>query len=49
MIPIIGVELGRVMKVLNDNPKLEIKMSGHTDNVGGTETNLKLSEQRAML
>ena len=40
-------ELDRVVKVLNDNPKLEIEMSGHTDNVGGVEANLKLSEERA--
>ncbi|MCV2351436.1 OmpA family protein [Paucibacter sp. Y2R2-4] len=37
-------ELGRV---LQDNPQLKIALVGHTDDVGGPEANLKLSEARA--
>jgi len=40
-------ELNRLMKLLNDNPTIQIEISGHTDNVGSDEDNLKLSEDRA--
>ena len=32
---------------MNDNPKLAIQLSGHTDNIGQPRDNLLLSEQRA--
>lgn len=32
---------------LNENPGLKISIQGHTDNIGSTEDNLKLSESRA--
>ena len=40
-------ELERILKLMNDYPKLKIEVSGHTDNVGSREYNLKLSQQRA--
>lgn len=40
-------ELDRVVKLLNDYPNIEIELSGHTDNIGSDEYNLKLSENRA--
>jgi outer membrane protein OmpA-like peptidoglycan-associated protein len=39
-------ELNRLVKILKDNPKLNIEISGHTDNVGVPEMNVKLSEDR---
>ena len=32
---------------MNDNSKITIEVSGHTDNVGSDEYNLKLSDDRA--
>jgi outer membrane protein OmpA-like peptidoglycan-associated protein len=40
-------ELLRVVKFLNENAKITIEVSGHTDNVGSDEYNLKLSDDRA--
>jgi outer membrane protein OmpA-like peptidoglycan-associated protein/tetratricopeptide (TPR) repeat protein len=40
-------ELDKVVQLLKDNPTLKIEISGHTDNVGKPEDNLKLSEARA--
>jgi len=40
-------ELNNVVGILHDNPKMEIAISGHTDNVGGDEYNMKLSDDRA--
>ncbi len=42
-----GVELDKVVQLLQDNPTVKIQISGHTDNVGKPADNLKLSESRA--
>lgn len=39
--------LNEVVKILNDNSSLKLKVDGHTDNVGSDEYNVKLSEGRA--
>jgi outer membrane protein OmpA-like peptidoglycan-associated protein len=40
-------ELDRLEKVLIENPTIKVEISGHTDDVGGDDYNLNLSEQRA--
>lgn len=37
-----------IVDVMLSNPKLKLEIQGHTDNIGGIEFNLKLSEARAM-
>jgi OOP family OmpA-OmpF porin len=41
------VELDRVVKLLKENPAIEIEMSAHTDSHGSDEYNFKLSDNRA--
>jgi OmpA-OmpF porin, OOP family len=41
------VELDRVVKMLSENPAIEIEMSAHTDSRGSDEYNVKLSANRA--
>ena len=41
------VELDRVVKLLQDNPAIEIEMSAHTDSHGSDDYNFKLSDNRA--
>ncbi|MBK7312181.1 MAG: OmpA family protein [Sphingobacteriaceae bacterium] len=39
-------ELDRLVDFLKNNPKMEIELGGHTDNVGSDDYNIKLSQQR---
>ena len=41
-------ELDQVVSLLKDNPEVKIMITGHTDNIGKPEDNLKLSEGRAL-
>jgi outer membrane protein OmpA-like peptidoglycan-associated protein len=42
------VILDQIVKVLIENPAYKVEVQGHTDNIGKPETNLKLSERRAL-
>jgi len=41
------VELDRVVKLMEENPNIEIEMSAHTDSYGSDDYNFKLSDERA--
>lgn len=40
-------ELNRVARFLRENPTVKIRVEGHTDNIGSSRNNLKLSKERA--
>ncbi len=46
LLPASYQELKKLEKLLQDNPTVRIMLEGHTDNVGGYEFNLKLSNDR---
>jgi outer membrane protein OmpA-like peptidoglycan-associated protein len=39
--------IAQVIKLLQDYPELKVTINGHTDNVGGHDYNVKLSQERA--
>jgi OmpA-OmpF porin, OOP family len=39
--------IGEIAKLLNADPGLKLNVVGHTDNVGGVDSNIKLSQDRA--
>ncbi|MFP4524969.1 MAG: OmpA family protein [Bacteroidales bacterium] len=41
------VELNKLYDLLNNNPEVDIEISGHTDSIGTNEYNITLSENRA--
>ncbi len=41
------LELDRVVKLMIDNPDIKIEISAHTDDVGSSKYNLRLSDRRA--
>jgi outer membrane protein OmpA-like peptidoglycan-associated protein len=47
LLPTSQTELDRLVKILEENPKMVIEIRGHTDNQGGVEFNQGLSENRA--
>lgn len=47
LLPSSETELNRLVQLLESYPSLQIRINGHTDNVGDEESNLALSEARA--
>src|SRR5690606_19602121 len=45
--PDAAIELDKIVKVMNDNPKMVIELGSHTDSRGSSKDNIKLSERRA--
>ena len=41
--------MDKLLALLAENPKLKVQITGHTDNVGSEQDNLKLSKQRAQV
>jgi outer membrane protein OmpA-like peptidoglycan-associated protein len=39
-------ELDKLVKLMQDNPSMQIELSAHTDDVGSEQYNLRLSQQR---
>lgn len=48
LLPESYVELDRLVATLNQNPNVTIEVSGHTDNQGNRDLNLKLSKERTI-
>lgn len=48
LLPESTFELERILRFLEENKNLRIRIEGHTDNVGLPDDNLQLSQQRAL-
>ena len=46
--PASGAELDHLYDIMDENPKMKIEISGHTDKIGNEPANFKLSESRAL-
>ena len=46
LLPASYTELNRLARTLQDNPAVNIRLEGHTDNQGRADLNVKLSEER---
>jgi OmpA-OmpF porin, OOP family len=47
LLPRSNLELNKLFQIMIDNPNLKIEVRGHTDNQGGFEHNMELSQRRA--
>ncbi|MFM7024281.1 MAG: OmpA family protein [Flavobacteriales bacterium] len=45
--PLSNVEIKNLIKIMQDNPNIKVEISGHTDNKGDDNYNLRLSVDRA--
>lgn len=45
--PDAAIELDKIVKVLNENPTMEIELGSHTDSRGSSSSNMRLSDLRA--